>query len=759
MASFSQDLTPEIKGDSIIYRLTVDYATVVIDEGKQTEAMLVNGSLPAPLLRFKEGKIAVIHVTNNMRVSTSMHWHGLLLPNIMDGVSNLTTPPIKPGKTQTYHFPLKQSGTYWYHSHTGLQEQKGIYGSIVVDPIENTYNYDQERVLVLSDWIHQNPKSVLTNLRRHNEWYAVRIGNAPSVVESIKSKALRAQFELWKQKMPTMHISDVYYDAYMINAKKEIEYKALKPGERVRIRVINAAGSTYFWLNSGQHHMEMISADGLDINPSHHEKVLIGIGETYDFLVTVPERGSLEFRATSQDVVGQASVWLGEGERIPAKDIPFPDYQDMNKRMAAMHSGSGGHSMHDMLLVPEEKGVMSVNPDKKLQEEKMDHEGHIMEGMQAHQVEDHTDHSGMNHDEKDTEDHSDHTMHTAGSPVDPMIMWDVGYNATQIRARTSTVIQAADSIRSLTFNLTGNMWRYIWSMNGKTLSETDKIKIRKGEVVRITLNNTTMMHHPMHLHGHYFRVLNGEDEFAPLKHTIDVPPMSRITIEFEADEDKDWFFHCHLLYHMAAGMGRIVSYEGSTRDERLSNYPIEKVFNKDRQWFNWGTADIASHATRIDLVRSNNWNQVNLNVEYGWNENIELNADYERFVGDFFRVYGGINIENENKNSLEEQEIAGRLGIRYLIWFILSGDVSIDHQLRPQLELESHLPITQRLMLTSHLELESDFGITNTLADNQFADTETVWNIGLEYLLSLNWSLISSYDNRFGAGMGISRRF
>ncbi|GAB5408968.1 MAG: hypothetical protein BalsKO_13330 [Balneolaceae bacterium] len=741
---YAQELIPEIKGDSIIYHLSIDYKTVNFT-GKDVQAMTINNGIPGPTLRFVEGKHAVIKVTNNMDVETSVHWHGLLLPNYMDGVAYLTTPPIRPGKTLVYDFPLIHSGTYWYHSHTGLQEQRGIYGSIIIDPKEPTLEYDHDLVLVLSDWTNDNPNHILKNLKRHNEWYGVEIGNAPSLLQSIKSRTVKSQFKLWSMKMPGMHISDIPYDAFLINGKEEQSYEEFKGGEKIRIRVINAGASSYFWLNVGDGHLNMVSADGIDVEPVHVPKVLIGLAETYDFIIEVKGGQSIEFQATPQDVTGSASVFIGSGEKMYAEDIPKPDYQELGRLMANMHSNSD----HDMSLEAEEVGKMT-----KIDHSSMNHKDMEMDHSMM-------DHSQMNHEENQSEEASDdHMGHSMNSdPVAQMTMWDVGYSNSILKSPKKTTIHSGDSLRSLTFNLTGNMWRYTWSINGKALSAADKIKIKKGEVVRITLNNTTMMHHPMHLHGHFFRILNGNGKYAPLKHTVDVPPMSRITIEFEANEEKDWFFHCHLLYHMKTGMARVVSYEGSERDPRLAPYPYAMINKMDKKWFTWGTLYGASQFGGLSLIHSNTNNQLNLRTEYGWNQNYELTADYERFVGEFFRVFGGIKSENKRKDVFEDHDLVGRFGMRYLLWYILDTDISLDHKLRPELRFNSHIPLTQRFMLNGHLEWKTNFGLIEEPHSGEKLNQEFVYTAGFEYLLNKNYSIIASYDNRFGFGSGLSWRF
>lgn len=762
--SNAQELRPIIKGDSIIYNLTVSELKVNYS-GKDRKAMAFNESVPGPTLHFKEGKHAVIRVKNNLTTQTSVHWHGLLLPNYMDGVPYLTTPPIKPGATQHYAFPLIQSGTYWYHSHTGFQEQKGVYGSIIVDPIEQLLEYDHDLVLILSDWTDDNPARIMKNLKRHNEWYGVELGNAPSVLDAIKANTLASQIKLWKMKMPGMHISDIPYDAFLTNGKKEVSYSHYKAGDKVRVRVINAGASTYFWLQLANKHLNVVSADGIDIEPFHTEKLLIGLAETYDFIVMVEDGKSLEFKATAQDVTGSTSAYIGEGDKVFAPAIPIPNYQMLGKKMAEMHS----MDHHDMTLEADESGIMTPNPDF---DPHAHHTMHMMPNKKSmdmnHQDHDNMDHSTMDHSKMDHSkmgrsemDHStmNHHGNHSMNPIDPMNMWNVGYDFSNIRAKESTLIHSSDSIRSLVFNLTGNMWRYVWSINGKTLSGAEDILIKKGEIVRITLNNSTMMHHPMHLHGHYFRVLNGQGEFSPLMHTVDVPPMSRVTIEFEANEEKDWLFHCHLLYHMMSGMTRVFSYDESTRDDRLAPYPVATMYNHDKKWFTWGNISLANHFGELDLTHANTYGVFNTKMDYGFNEEYELGINYAYFTRDYFRIYGGIKSNGSFEEELDIEETVGVVGFRYLMWYILDLDFQIDHKIRPQIGFDSHIPLTQRFMLTSHVE--SKFGPKKQtmfeLDDNFEINME--YQVGVEYLLNEYFNINSSYHSHYGFGAGITWLF
>ena len=267
-----------------------------------------------------------------------------------------------------------------------------------------------------------------------------------------------------------------------------------------------------------------------------------------------------------------------------------------------------------------------------------------------------------------------------------------------------------------------------------------------------------MMHHPMHLHGHFFRVINKNGSYAPLKHTVNVPPMQEVTIEFYGNEYGDWFFHCHILYHMMSGMTRIFSYD-TPRDQRLDGSPLSHLIHEANMYYTWGTIDAASHMSEINLVAANIRNQFNLTAEYGYNKNLEAEITYDRYLNDFVRVFGGINVENEIENSLEEISTTAVIGIKYFTPYMFDLDVRLDNQMRPQIGLSREIMIFPRLSIFGAIEYQADFRIVNENENNKNYSSETVWNAGAEFMLSKNFSLMGSYDNRFGAGGGLSIRF
>lgn len=749
--------------DTTVYHLTLREETVN-KAGKDVRAMTINHQIPGPTLRFTEGEYAVIYVKNEMIEETSVHWHGILLPNFFDGVPYLNTPPILPGETQKYEFLLKQAGTYWYHSHTMLQEQSGVYGSIVIEDPDEKLNYDQDIVLVVSDWTNEKPNNVLRFLKRGTEWYTIKKGTATPLGKVIANGGFGAQLNFWKHRMEGADIADIYYPAFLINGEQTREYPDFEPGEIVRLRIVNAAASTAFWLSIGGGNPTLISADGLRVEPYKTDKLFIAVAETYDFLVTIPQDGKIEFRATGQDGSGITSAFIGTGQPIHAPDIPKPDKVEMMKQMAKMEMRMGAPAIKFRPRID--------NPEKLKQ-----NWGMVMPKMEGGETMDmgnaETKHEMRSMEQDTMADMKNMNGDTVAQQMDAdgrnmdMGMGEEGmyseYHYNFLKSTEKTSFPKDVPVNEILLNLTGNMQRYIWSMNGIPLSETDKIKIKKGEITRITFNNLTMMHHPMHLHGHFFRVINENGEYAPLKHTVNVAPMQQVTVEFYGNEYGDWFFHCHILYHMMGGMARIFSYD-TPRDPKLKGFPVSKLIHETNKWYSWGMLDVASHMSELNLVTSNLRNQFNLGAEYGWNKNLEAEFTYERYLYDYFTVFAGVNVENEMENSLDVIVPTAIVGIRFFTPYMFNLNVRIDNQLRPQIRIGREIMLFPRTIIFGNVEYQADFGWINDLNEEvpdgniNYTD-EWTWNAGVEFLLSKNFALMASYDNRFGPGGGLSILF
>ena len=772
---------------TVEYDLTIAQQEVNIT-GKSAQGMTINGTIPGSTLRFKEGDFARIHVHNKTSVETSIHWHGVLVPPGMDGVPYVTYPPIKPGTTFTYEFPIRQSGTYWYHSHTSLQEQSGVYGSIVIEPLQNGPKPDHDYVILLSDWTDENPHEVNRTLKRGSEWYAIQKGSGQSILGAARLGMLGDYFRRELQRMSAMDISDVAYDRFLANGKPETSFSA-KPGETLRLRIIDGSATTYFHLEFAGGPMNIVAADGLDVQPVKENRFLIGVAETYDVLVQIPASGAYEFRATAHDCSGYASVWIGSGERHPAPELPKPNlYHTM------------GHFNLKQVFSLTPAGTMGM-PDRKVEAGKFDQPGMMgmgsmdmggMPGMESmdHGADpakmkmermDHTSSTGagdmshdaampMEHRASPTQgmDHGDHSMPipSQASRIGKKYGADFGFLAADVSASKNLAVDGVDPsrpwppyaklraikptafskdkpVREIRLTLDGDMERYVWFLNNKPLSESDSIRIREGEVARFIMINRTMMHHPMHLHGHFFRVINGQGDYAPLKHTVNVAPMSTTVIEFDANEFGDWFFHCHLLYHMKNGMARVVHYEGFTLDPQLA--AVRPKLYKD-SWYFWGQADVLSNMTEGFLMLSNTRNILTAEWEVGWQEVDDTEWEgiftYDRYINRFFTIFAGADLLGEGD---EHDDTRGVFGFRYLLPLNLESRVWIDTDGGGRFNLGKSFELTPRLALLGEAEY----------------DTHDKWegSAGLSYMVHKYFSLVGQWHSEYGFGGGLQIRF
>jgi len=758
------------------YDLTVAQQEVNIT-GKPAHGMTINNDIPGPTLHFTEGDVARIRVHNKMSVATSIHWHGLLVPPEMDGVPFISFPPIQPGATFSYEFPLRQSGTYWYHSHTGMQEQRGVYGAIVIAPRQHDIQLMREHVVVLSDWSDEDPHMLNRTLKRGSEWYAIQKGSGQSIFGAARLGMLGDYFKRELQRMPAMDIADLAYDRFLANGAPESSLAA-KPNETVRLRIVDGSSTTFFHLEFAGGPMSIVAADGMDVEPVEENRFLIGVAETYDVLVQVPAAGVYEFRATAHDGSGHASVWIGSGARHPAPDVPKPN----------IYHGMGGHGMQQIFaLTP--AGSMGM-PDRDVEAGKFDQPG--MRGMEGmHQG------AGLHNMAMDNMDHAMHAKADEAAPAASMVMappmahgntmqhtfhampvqppaadrdeekgTDFGFLAddvsssknlaidgmspsrpwtpyAKLRATKPTAFAKDKPSRDIRLTLDGDMERYVWFLNNTPLTESDAIHIRAGEVVRFIMINRTMMHHPMHLHGHFFRVINGQGDFAPLKHTVNVEPMSTTVIEFAANEIGDWFFHCHLLYHMEAGMARVVHYEDFTPAPEIA--AIRPELYKDSWWF-WGQADALSNLTEGFLTLANTRNILTVTWEAGWQDvddtEWEKIVSWDRYVNRFFTVFAGANLLGANS---EIEDTRGVLGLRYLLPFNLESAFWFDADGGARLSLEKSLALTPRLALFSDVQY----------------DTHAMWegHAGLSYMVNKHFSLVGQWHSEYGLGGGLQMRF
>ena len=559
---------PTVSGNDITLRIARQ--TMRID-GKVSRAIGINGTVPGPLVRLKQGQTARLSVVNDLDVDSSIHWHGLLLPFQMDGVPGVSFPGIKPRSTFVYEFPVIQSGTYWYHSHSGLQEQLGHYGPIVVDPEgADPIAYDREHVVVLSDHSQLSPEAIFRKMKVNPGHFNMQRQTLGGLLAG-KDQPLKERLEWGKMRMDPTDIADANGSTYqfLVNGygPKDNWTALFNPGERVRLRIINASAMTIFNVRIPGLRLTIVQADGLNVRPVEVDEFQIAVAETYDVIVTPtePQAYTLVAEANDRSGMGRATLAPRAGMTVevpPLRERPLATMKDMgmgdmdmsggamegmaagataadctpeHAKMrhctladaapaavdhAAMGHGSGGmdHSMRDFSVAPQvdkNSGVQTISP---MPSDRMNEPGQGLENV----------------------DHKVLTYHDL------------------VALDRNPDVRAPD--RSLDIHLTGNMERFMWSFDGMKMSDHhEPIPFLEGERVRINLINDSMMSHPIHLHGHFFELVTGKGAYSPRKHTVLVQPGGTASFDFTADAVGDWAFHCHMLYHMHAGMMRMVS--------------------------------------------------------------------------------------------------------------------------------------------------------------------------------------------------------
>jgi CopA family copper-resistance protein len=514
-----------LSGDEI--KLTVGHTMAKID-GKLGHATVVNGTIPGPLIRLKEGQRVRLSVSNTLDEDTSIHWHGLLVPFQMDGVPGVSFPGIKPGETFTYDFPVRQAGTYWWHSHSGLQEQIGHYGPIIIDPTgEDPIAYDREHVVVLSDWSFLHPHELFRKLKVQSGYFNHQKQTVAGLLAG-QDQPLKDRVDWAKMRMDPTDIADVTGSAYtyLVNGHGPADNWTglFAPGERVRLRFVNSAAMTIFNVRIPGLSLEVVASDGQPVRPVSVDEFQIAPAETFDVIVRPVEDKAFTLVAEASDRSGLARATLAprlgvRAEVPPLRKRPLATMNDMG--MGAMSHGMDMPGM-DMSMrshanapsLPLTPGVQTVAPMP------MDRMGEPPQGLE-----------------------------------------DVGHKVLTYAdlANLHTATDTRPPGRTMEIHLTGNMERFMWAFDGEAFGPIKKpIAFERGERVRVVLINDTMMAHPIHLHGHFFELVNGQDH-QPLKHTINVAPGGKVAFDLTASEPGDWAFHCHLLLHMHAGMFNVVT--------------------------------------------------------------------------------------------------------------------------------------------------------------------------------------------------------
>ncbi|AYK23470.1 MULTISPECIES: copper resistance system multicopper oxidase [Pseudomonadaceae] len=541
--------------------------------GAARTAMTINGSLPGPILRWREGDTVTLRVRNRLKEDTSIHWHGIILPANMDGVPGLSFHGIAPDGMYEYKFKVNQNGTYWYHSHSGLQEQVGVYGALVIDAKEpEPFSYDRDYVVLLSDWTDENPTRVLAKLKKQSDYYNQHkrtVGDFIDDVSEMGWSAAVADRKMWAEmKMSPTDLADVsgYTYTYLMNgqAPNGNWTGIFKPGEKIRLRFINASAMTYFDVRIPGLKMTVVAADGLHVKPVSVDEFRIAVAETYDVIVEPDSEQAYTVFAQSMDRTGYARGTLAVQEGLSAP-VPSPDPRPLIAMgdMGMDHGSMGGMDHGNMAGM--DQGNMAG----------MDH-GSMQGGM-----------AGMDHSQMAGMDHSNMAgmagmagnmqAHPASETNNPLVDMQtmtpthklddpgIGLRDNGRRVLTYSDLRSTfpdpdgrEPSRTIELHLTGHMEKFSWSFDGIKFSDAEPLRLKYGERVRITLVNDTMMTHPIHLHGMWSDLEDANGNFLVRKHTIDMPPGSKRSYRVTADALGRWAYHCHLLLHMEMGMFREV---------------------------------------------------------------------------------------------------------------------------------------------------------------------------------------------------------
>lgn len=631
-----------------------------------------------------------------------------------------------------------------------------MYGSFIMNKRKE---WDIPTVpVVLSDWTDMNPKEVNRSLHNQTDWFGIRKNTIQSYAEAIKTGHFKTKVTNEWKRMTAMDVSDIAYDKFLVNGENQNLHPQFKAGDKVRLRIANAGASSYFWLTYSGGKITVVATDGNDVEPVEVDRLIIAVSETYDVVVTVPQNKSYEFLVTPEDRTKSASLWLGSGEKVPAEKLPKLKYfegmkmmngmMDMKGNMIEMEGMAMRNQIMDMnsVMYPEITGV--ENPDDTLAGMKQE----MKPGDGAKQP------AGKEMQMTNGQ-HSMAGMEMSNSSSDIVTL-----NYEMLRATEKTTLRPGP-LKVLQFELTGNMNRYVWSLDNKVVSEADKILIKKGENVRIILYNNSMMRHPMHLHGHDFRLLNGQGEYAVMKNIIDIMPMERDTIEFAATESGDWFFHCHILYHMMSGMGRVFSYADAPADTDIKSAKVAKRgLNSDDRMFHF-MARVGLESNGSDgeaMFAQTRWKASTL-----WHLGLHDMHGYEsetmigRYLGrmQWWYPYVGFDYHYKKPEMMDvngvkvpvvEKNLFGQVsnknnrktvvaGIAYTLPMLVVADARIDGNGKYRFQLSREdIPITPKIRM------------------NWMVNTDKEYMGGFRYILNKYFSLSTHYDSDMGFGAGLT---
>ena len=716
--------------------------TLVNYAGKEKRAIAVNGQIPMPTLTFTEGDTAEIVVYNRLKENTSLHWHGLFLPNKEDGVPLLTQQPIAPGTTYTYRFPIIQNGTHWYHSHSGLQEQIGMYGNFIMKKRETDQTFrkgidDLPTVpIILSEWTNLNPNNINRMLHNANDWTAIKKGATQSYAEAIREGQFATKLKNEWKRMLAMDVSDVYYDKILMNGShqtdlKTVDGKTLKAGDKVRLRISNGGASSYFWLTYAGGKITVVASDGNDVEPVEVDRLIIAVSETYDVVVTIPQEGlSYEFLATTEDRTQSASYFIGNGTKQLIAPLPRLKYFE------------GMQMMNDMMKMNGDLDDMGM----KMSLNQMD-----MNVVMYPEITGETEKRKAQNAKE---------MESDPDRYNPNVLGDIKtLNYAMLKSPNITTLPKDAPVKEIKFTLTGNMNRYVWSMDNKVLAETDKIPVKKGEILRITIYNNSMMRHPMHLHGFDFRIINPNGEKSPLKNVMDIMPMETNTIEFLASEEGDWFFHCHILYHMMAGMNRVFAvgdYQNPNLPNKAKAYKMLQAESNMPHFMVQN--DFATNGNDGEAMLQNARWSVGTEWRLGYSNmhGYEVETHVGRYIGKMQWLMPFIGFDYRyRKMGMDEHETnlfgqknekdsrrALSIGLMYTLPMLINFQSEIYHDGIVRLSL-----------------MREDIPVSKRLRAGFMVNTDLEYMADLRYILNKNMGIRSHYDSDMGFGIGIAMSY
>lgn len=681
-----------------IINLTVSYKTVCY-AGKYRKAIALNQQIPGPTLRFKEGDHVTINVHNTLDQETAIHWHGLLVPWQMDGVLGITQRGIPPGGFFKYQFTVRQAGTYWYHAHAGLQEQQGLYGAFIIDPRKPpTYHYTKDYAIVLSDWSNTYPDQILANLKKSGDYYSPKFPLQPSLEKFLhdyhqastknRRELINDYLTMQTSRMNIYDISDVAYDTFLLNGHERAFpwHAPVKIGDTVRLRFIGAAGDTIFHVKIPYATMQMVHAEGNDVRPYTINDFTIAPGETYDVLVHIEKNQPYFIYAESSDQIGAALGVLATDNNLPIMShhiTPFKEPLPVTRTMMSMM---------------DEKAPSTSMPM-----------GHHTMPMKM----------PMNHAMPSSDMDMSHSMSMAGEserigdsisppPTSATTSLHTKYQPMIAGLKTNDPNKPVDGV--INMELFGYMDRFIWFINGVPEYKAKPIIFQPNKRYRIVFKNTSMMHHPMHIHGHWFILRNGHGAYDPLLHTLDVPPGATIVADIDTDASGQWFFHCHMLYHMITGMARVFQY--STLIEITQNKMQPENIIKPTGYYNrpivrvdevrpidvalvhhpmahpvgfWFANDLTLaedffHNTQMLTFKGlygPDYHKLELfindaEIDQGKTENADIDIFYWHLLNQFWAIKGGVNYFN--RPALKPYWQPG-IGVEGLLPFFIETDV------------------------------------------------------------------------------------